>query len=58
MRLNILRSRYKPVDTAELADKGMTKLMLYTKESIVRALADDASPAAPATADMSTQGGA
>ena len=56
--MNISRSRYKPVDTAELADKGMTKLMLYTKESIVRALADDASAAAPATADMSTQGGA
>lgn len=48
-------TQYRPTDTLDVADKGMTKLMLYTKESIVKAVADDASPTPHDTVDLSTQ---
>jgi len=37
--------QFKPVETFDVADKGATRLMLYTKDSYVHATAGDA-PAA------------
>ena len=41
---------FKPVDTLDVADKGATRLMLYTKDSFVRT-AGGASAAPPGRAD-------
>lgn len=42
---------FKPVDTLDVADKGATRLMLYTKDSFVRTAAGDASAALPDRTD-------